>query len=584
MRVIKFLVIFLILLLIAVCGAWFYVTKNVADEINSKYAGQRFGVQGLDKSEYFITFDKVSPAGFPFKISWNVEGWSEESRSAKIRYSSPVQLGYDLVLQQVFVSYNGNIISAYKPEKHGFGSRLAIDNYKIKVDLPLDGALFRTLKDMKDPVSLINNLGDITISSGRVQVFDLVNDEKFYDKEYERLNLTFVPAKQYESVEDLLSNIPQHYTADYEVNIMPTTAAPRRLPVSLFYGFSALPSGLDMKASAIIKTKGNDANTIGRGLDVKANIAFDSALAKMKNLKLAYKASDEAPAQQDYQLETSSKLYVKEGMFDELFSRYDGVRAQVLASPVGAIVDREVKYIIAHKKDFRFKDLEDSDYDFHLNMSSVQAGSKNYTKIDDFSIFSGDSGIKLQHNMTTEGKKWDTDGLLLVKNYPAVIDFTSAYIYRFGKFRILSEEARKLYVDVNTEFFKSISDYPDSTSNDLSFEYEAKSGSLNRAKFGSTSVDKIPQLYSLMLYKKLFGKVGTEGDVLERMRKIIPDINSEDPILKQILPKISKGNLQKEAEKRLKNVVPSDAKNAIEKIVPKDALKKNKFLKGLLQQ
>lgn len=583
MRVIKFLVIFLILLLIAVCGAWFYVTKNVADEINSKYAGQQFGVQGLDKSEYFITFDKVSPAGFPFKISWNVDGWSEESRSAKIRYKSPVQFGYDLVLQQVFVSYEGDIISAYKPEKHGFGSRLAINNYKIKVDLPLDGALFRTLKDMKDPASLINHLGDITISSGRVQVFDLVNDDKFYDKEYEHLNLTFVPKKQYESVEDLLSNIPQHYTADYEVNIMPTKAKPRRLPVSLFYGFSALPSGLDVKANAIIKTKGNDANTIARGLDVKANIAFESTVAKMKNLKLDYKASDEAPTQQNYQIETTSNLYIKEGMFDELFSRYEGVRNQVITSPVGAIVDKELKYIIAHKKDFRFKDLEDSDYDFHLKLSLAQTGNKHYTKIDDFSIFSGDSGIKLQHNMTTEGRKWNTDGLLYIKNYPAVIDFTSAYIYRFGKFRILSGEARKLYIDVNTEFFKSISDYPDSTSNDLSFEYDANSGNLNRTKFGSTSADKIPQLYSLILYKKLFGKVGTEGDVVERMRKIIPDINSEDPILKQILPKISKDNFKKEAEKRLKKGVPSDAKNAIEKIVPKDALKKNKFLKNLLQ-
>ncbi|MDP4708456.1 MAG: hypothetical protein NWS20_00405 [Rickettsiaceae bacterium] len=583
MKLIKFIVIILVLLLAAISGVWYYATNHVANEINTKYAGQKFAVKGIDKNDYFITFDKAVPAGFPFKISWEFNGWAEESRSAKISYSSPIKLGYDLLLQQIFVSYDGEIKSAYKPEKHGFGSKIKVNDYNIKVDLPLSRSLVDTLKNMQDPVEIVNHLGSINVSSKKVEIFDLIDDEKFYDKEYERLKLTFVPQKEYKTLEDLLANIPQHYTVDYIVKMHPMKATPRRLPVSLFYGFSALPSGIDMAASAVIKTAGNNIDEIKKGLDIKADIVCDSSYANIQKFKILYKAGNDV-AGRDYVLDTNSKIHVKAGMFDEIFSSYNRIALQVIASPVGRIVDKEIQYIIANKDKFRFKDLENSDYDFNLKMNSSFKQNKIYVKLDDFSVFSKDSGFKLQHEMETEAtrdKKWFAKGLLYVKNYPEVIDFTSGYIYRFGKFRFLSEEARALYVDVNTEFLKSISDHPDSTSNDLSFEYLINSKNLDKMQFGSVQADKILQLYTLMLYKKLFGKVGHGGDVLSRMQEIIPDINANDPILQQILPKISGDAVGRSIQKEIDKALPSDAKKAINKLLPKGVFNGKDLLKNL---
>jgi len=583
MKLVRFLVIILVLLLAAVSGAWYYVTNQVAKELNNKYSGKQFEVQGIDKKDYFITFDKVAASGFPFKISWEFSGWTEESRTAKITYSSPIKLGYDLLLQQAFVSYDGEITAAYKPAKHGFGSKIQVSDYSIKVDLPLSRKLVDTLKNMDDPIEIINHVGDINIASKKVQIFDLVDNEKFYDKEFERLKLTFIPQKEYKNLEDILANIPQHYTVDYIVKMHPMTAELRRLPVSLFYGFSALPSGLDMAASAVIKTNGNNIDEIKKGLEVKAEATCDSPFVNMQNFKLAYKAGDDA-AGRDYVLDTNSKIHVKTGMFDELFASYNRVALQVIASPAGRIVDKEIQYVIQNKDKFRFKDLENIDYDFNLKMNSSHTDDKLYMKVDDFSIFSKDSGIKLQHEMETEssqGKKWFAKGLLYIKNYPSVVDFTSGYIYRFGKFRFLSEEARELYVDVNTEFLKSISDYPDSTSNDLSFEYVVNSKNLDKTEFGSVRFDQIAQLYTLMLYQKLFGKVGHGGDVLARMQKIIPDINSSDPILQQILPKISGDAVGRSIQKEIDKAVPSEAKDIINKFIPKGAFNGKNLLKNL---
>lgn len=575
MKLIRFLVIILLLIIAVICGVWYYITSHVANEINKQYAGQQFAVKGLDKKDYFISFKEVVPEGFPFKLSWSAKGWMEESRTAKISYSSPVKFGYDLLLQEAFVSYDGEIIAAYKPEKHNFGSRLKITSYKIAVDLPLNRKLIHTLKNMDDPIQIINHLGNINISSRKVEIFDLINNEKFYDKDYEHLKLSFVPQKQYANLDDLLSNIPQYYTVDYIVKMNPLEATVRRLPVSLFYGFSALPSGLDMAASAVIKTAGNTIDEITRGLQVKADIVCDSSFLNMSDFKLDYKSGDDI-AGRDYALDMTSKLHFKQGMFDELFKRYEFVALQVISSPAGRLVDREIQYIIRNKDKFKFKNLENSDYDFNLKMNSSHSKGKLYMKVHDFSIFSQDSGIRLKHEMETtqqRDNKWFAKGILYLKNYPAVVDFTSGYIYRFGKFRFLSEEARELYIDVNKSFLKDISDHPDSASNDLSFEYSIDSRDLNKTEFGSVRVEQVVQLYTLMLYKKLFDKVGHGGDVLARMQKILPEIDGNEPLLKKILPKISGSEaIEKSIQKQIDKAVPKDAKDVINKLIPKNVL------------
>ena len=102
MRLIKFLISFIILILVAVGSAWYYVTFKVSCELNDKYTGKQMSAKGIDESDYFVEFSKVDPSGFSYKISWEVKGWSEESRSAKIKYHTPIYFGYDLLLQKAF--------------------------------------------------------------------------------------------------------------------------------------------------------------------------------------------------------------------------------------------------------------------------------------------------------------------------------------------------------------------------------------------------------------------------------------------------------------------------------------------------
>lgn len=585
MRLVKFLILFIILSFLGLVGSWYYVTDKVAIEINSKYANKPIALQGIDQEDYFVSFKDVKPSGFPYKISWQLDGWFEESRTTKIRYTSPIYFGYDLALQKLFITYDGEIIASYKPESHKFGSKLKVSDYSIKIDLPLSRDLIKNLGKFEDPFEIVNYFGDINAKSGSVDIYDLEKNEKFYDKDYEHLKISYVPQKYYKNSQDFLNNIPQYLIARYNVKTNPISAEPRRLPVSLFYGFSMLPSGFNIDADIDLKTKGSNLKDLNKGLEIKVLGSAKSDYIHFNEFKLDY-TSGLVNFGNNYTTQASSKMFFRTGMFDQIFDRYNLLLSPKLRlSPIGAIIDREIKYIIANKDEFKFKELENNSYKLNLDISSMRDKSKNKLYVNDFSIFSANSGIKLKHEMeksAIDPKNWQVDGLLLIQNYPAVVEFSSGYIYRFGKFKLLKDEARDLYIEVNKKFLKDISDYPKSSSNDLSFEYSANSNNLNRTKFGTVRFDQIAKLYTLTLYQKLLNKVGNDGDVISKMQKIIPDLDTNEPMLQKIIPKISNNNdIGKSLEKSLDKVIPGKTKDVIKKSLPKDL--QNKVLKGLFK-
>ena len=255
MRLIKYLLLIPIIFILLIIGGWYYITYSISSDLNARYAEKKFSVQSLDKSDYFIIFHNITPAGFPYKISWDINGWQEESRTSQITYISPINFGYDLLKQKLYISYDGDIIASYKPTSRGFGSRLKINNYQINVDIPLSKKLLEEIKTISNPVQILNYFKEVSVSTDNVEIFDLSNNEKFYDKEFERIKISFTPNKTYENLNDFLNNMPEQYFIDYSVKTLPNDAKTRLLPVSLFYGFLAIPSDCDVKVKAEVTTQ-----------------------------------------------------------------------------------------------------------------------------------------------------------------------------------------------------------------------------------------------------------------------------------------------------------------------------------------
>jgi hypothetical protein len=575
MRIAKYILIFLVVLLACYCSCWYYIISNIRNDINARYATQKIYVKALvNTEEYFITFDKASITGFPFDMALNLHGWKEESKGALISYHSPIKIGYSFTNQHAYIAYDGEIDAAYKPLASSFGAILKIKNYLIKLDIPLTRKLLSAISKMTDSGELVNYIKSIEVATGGVQITDKQENELFSDKEYEKLNFTFVPAKYYLTLEDLLNEIPSEYTVNYSVKTKPVKFSFRPIPVSLLYGFFNLPSDFSASGKVKIKTEAKKAEELFSNFNAEVEVAFSAPKIDLNSFKLLFKTGLSPEKRKGTALSIDSKIRLKDSFFEELFKKYEAIKPRVISTHAGRLVDQEVSYIISNKDIFRFKDLENSDYFLNLDLETTNNSKGPLVKLNDFSIYSGESGFKLTYRSQfnyMNGTNWKADGVLLIKNYPVVVDFNSNYILRFGDFRFLSDPARNLYIDVNKAFLKQISDYPTSTSNDLSFDYSISTDNWSEGKIGSSKIVQLPELYKILLYKKLFNVIDLHGDILIQIKKLLPNLDENEPVFKKILAQIT--------EKDIKRILPQQGeKNINEGVLQKNDKKATKNL------
>ena len=575
MRIAKYILIFLVVLLVFYCSCWYYIISNIKNDINARYATQKIYVKALvNTEEYFITFDKASITGFPFDMALNLHGWKEESKGALISYHSPIKIGYSFTNQHAYIAYDGEIDAAYKPLASSFGAILKIKNYLIKLDIPLTRKLLSAISKMTDSGELVNYIKGIEVATGGVQITDKQENELFSDKEYEKLNFTFVPAKYYLTLQDLLNEIPSEYTVNYSVKTKPVKFSFRPIPVSLLYGFFNLPSDFSASGKVKIKTEAKKAEELFSNFNAEVEVAFSAPKIDLNSFKLLFKTGLSPEKRKGTALSIDSKIRLKDSFFEELFKKYEAIKPRVISTHAGRLVDQEVSYIISNKDIFRFKDLENSDYFLNLDLETTNNSKGPLVKLNDFSIYSGESGFKLTYRSQfnyMNGTNWKADGVLLIKNYPVVVDFNSNYILRFGDFRFLSDPARNLYIDVNKAFLKQISDYPTSTSNDLSFDYSISTDNWSEGKIGSSKIVQLPELYKILLYKKLFNVIDLHGDILIQIKKLLPNLDENEPVFKKILAQIT--------EKDIKRILPQQGeKNINEGVLQKNDKKATKNL------
>jgi hypothetical protein len=161
----------LIFIILAYSGLWFAIIFSLSHSINQKYAGTDLNIEETDNNsnqQYLIKFSKVQPYGFPFKLGVSVINWQEESINRAIEFTSPINIGYDLLKQNLFINFSGEAFGRFKPVQRGFGVRFYNDNCVLSAKIPLNFKLFeivRSKKDLFEVINLIENIKDNVIST-----------------------------------------------------------------------------------------------------------------------------------------------------------------------------------------------------------------------------------------------------------------------------------------------------------------------------------------------------------------------------------------------------------------------------------
>ena len=198
-------------------------------------------------------------------------------------------------------------------------------------------------------------------------------------------------------------------------------------------------------------------------------------------------------------------------------------------------------HLIKNKKELHLEELENNKFHLGFDTNWTMDDQLMKQQLQDFTLSSDYSAIKLKHDLKyyLKNKAWQLNGILYINNYQPVIEYFSSYFYNISKYRNLGPQAHDVYIAANKDFARLISDHPKSQSNDLSFEYDINSANYANSKIGSVSLLEITPLYTLTIYQKLLDKVGSSGDILSKMKAIMPNIDENEPMLKGILSKTS---------------------------------------------
>lgn len=525
---------------------WMLILHSFTKSINRQYADQYFSAKNLGfPDEYYVKFTEVSPVGFPFMIAVKIVGWQEEGESNLFECKSPIYIGYDLIKQRIFLSYSGEALSRYKPINAGFGSRLKIDDYNVAVGLPLTSHLIGTVfTKERSWFELINFMHSFAVTSGNVKINDLVDGRLLYELEGQNTTISFEKQKHYTSLQDFQDNIPQRWDVLSHNKVAYSKFEGKQIiPISIFYSFwkTFLLSG---ESRFYIKTGANKMQDFATDMEIGVDYAHSSSNVHNAKSTLFYKGKINGEIA-DIRLKGTSNFALKEGFFDSLLELSGYLVSFSSGSPfgLGKMIANELEYIKDNKEKFSFKELENREYNFEVDMDLNTNNQSALFNVRRLSVISGNTGIGIINNTDMRSRlrwhiagdlAWGIEGDVIMNNYHKLIELGINNLYNIGQFKSIPTKTRELHAAIARNFLTSISDHPRSTSPDLSFAYKLGSENISKGKVGSIVVEHLKPMYIFALYKTAAENIPGNEDIIGMIRQVDPELANDDQVMERL--------------------------------------------------
>lgn len=504
---------------------WFGMLGLIARNLNKDYANQDLNIQNFIADEAFVRFSHISPAGFPFKIALKIYGMTEEVISGKTEYQAPIILGYDLLKQDFFASYNGQIISKYKPLQNNFGAKINVQDYQLFIHTPLKPKLVRVLYRATETGNIwpiVNFIKNFGIKSSQIKATDLVDDAVLYIQDHQYVKIAIERPQYYVSVQEFLDNIPKKVNVEYATQISHSNINKKIIPSFLIGSFS--PFSYSSDSAFYVQTTASKYQDLPKDIELKIHHLNHNAKTISASSKVFYRSILNDDRIANMTLKADGHVNLKSGFVDQLFNALEQMTIYLGSNPaISAFVsklqlDAKERGISADDIKSSLKELENRIYDKSLDLS-INFDEKNKSlsaQVKDFSILSGVTGIRLNSKLdirpdhSKNGFFQKFDGFVLLSNYQKLINIIDSNYQHFAPlFSAMQEQTvyqsqEKRIADRKVQlaqFLKSFSDHPLSTSNDLSFEYKIRSDDLENSQIGSTTLGKLKEIYYISTLK-----------------------------------------------------------------------------------
>lgn len=518
---------------------WFALTISVSSKFNQQYANRTISTKAVgDGQEYLVSFREVTSYGFPFKLAIQIIGWREESKNALIEFNTPIRIGYDLLGQNAFISYSGEAVASYKPTSLNFGAIFKNQNAILTLNIPLSINLLKIFTQNKDLFQLVNFIKNIELRSEGTEILDLYDKKVLYNEALSIITLSFEKKKYYTDIEDFKNNIPQRLDINYAAKILASNMYKRRIPAGILLYRFAWPFTVDINSKLYIKSNNSQISEFAKDLEIgliSANFStniLDSAISGL------YKSRVEQGKFNSY-TKVNSTINLKPGFSKAILDVIPFVLEDSAITVLGfKNLATELQYMDNNREKFNFTALENRHYVFDFDAYLAGHVNKQLTaQINNLSLFSNDTGLRLTSEIKLNEifKDFDIKGLVVFNNYAKIIDIVTSYVFNFEKFTTLTDESHYVYREGIKYFLKTISDHPDSNSDDISFEYKLNSSNIKNGTIGTVEFEKVLPLYYLSLYTKAATKMRANDNPVARIKELVPDFNEHQKLLKQLM-------------------------------------------------
>jgi hypothetical protein len=475
---------FLITCLIAAIYAigWYVLAINICAEMNKYIRENNKIVVDIFGSKSTILYDKVAPYGFPFKIGMKFINLVEDTGLEVINHKGLVTFGYDLFRGGVFFSNNGESIVKIKPQVSGFGVRVVSRN-ELFLKLPLSRKIFKIVGQEGREFEFINFIKGIEFRAYDVKAYDLLDDTIVFDHDYTHLSLEWERSYYYKNLQDVLSNIPQHYKIKADVKINEIAANKSIIaPPSIIYFL--LPSAkFETEIALNVTTKAKNAdmveflqsmiadvqkfNFISPAIDSKilGIVALDDSETR-KNCKFNFAVNatinhlkDIASTLKNYKFFTNESRILSgaNGLFDQWPDNY----SVEFATEGNYMLSPKLKNLNFDNLDLRFED------DFAMN-------------------FKSQSSFSSMNN-------WYIEGTLIISNFEKISNLVALLLLKNKKEPLMFKNVKEA---INIAL-RSISLHPESNSPDLSIDFQLSHN------LGASKISNMPLKLLVEKYYKL---------------------------------------------------------------------------------
>ena len=482
---------------------WLGISVYFKKKINDNFSNRILGSEEIAA----ISFDHARISANPFTIAYKLEGFKELNKNLTVEYKKPLIISLNFLTKTLSILANGDKIIRTKGHS---------DVFKISGDFEISAGLKYSdkLKDViksKNSFELINFINYIQVHFDKTHIYHndiLIRDLQFLDQ-----SLKFDKMPYYKDFSDFKDNLPKYVKNINKLKILHNEdyiKCPGSFANPAIYNFEDYKS-IDFEFSYDSNIDGNLNSrnflqniTINSNWDLKNDFMFVKGFADYKTSKKDKKNHifTNAEITGNCNNECRQKINNNFLLYSKYFDKFSGYKKK--KETLDTLIINFPKFLPDFEK------LGDIKLSFKGN---VEYDVKNLDiKLD--KLFLGNQLYNIFMNNETVIKNNKIDylkGTIALREYEKFLNTFLDY----SKIVLNNVKKDKTYINADEKYreyfiktIKSLSNYPDTKSEDLYFDINLDK---NEAKFGNKTFKDVSSTLENLLLKIIITEAEKQG-------------------------------------------------------------------------